>query len=316
MEENIKEIVEAQKLTGLSIARIDNSGTIYFNYGYANITTKTEVTENTVFEFASLTKPLVSLIAVKLCRAFRIPLKTEISRLVKEYSIYPEITIENILSHSTGFPNWPADSRRTKLQFTPGSAFSYSGFAFSLLEKIFIKLSGKSSEELLQTLICRPLGLKNTSLIYREKFEREMALGTKMGRPMSKWKPESPALAGSLHSTVKDYSLILRDLLSPEPLIFSESIKEKLFANYQSVSQGLYWGLGWGIEETEGCKYYWHWGDNEVFQSFFWSAPFERKALLMVTNCENGNRSWDKLTRLLLKRELKALDWLQKWYYM
>ena len=325
----ISSIAEKQKLTGLSLAQIDNSSIKYSNFGLSDIINQTHVTENIIFEFASLTKPIVSIIAVKVFQAYQIPLKTKISDLVSEYKIYPDITLLDILSHSTGFPNWPSDSHNGESYFTPGSRFSYSGFGFNLLEKIFIKLSGKNSEQLLQSLVCKPLSLKNTSLIFEESKKSQTAIGSKNGRPMSKWKPNSPSLAGSLHSSVFDYATIIQDIFSTSPVLFNEITRKQLFQKHQNVNcdfsnniswpnknikqfKDIFWGLGWGIESAGDFDFYWHWGDNDIFQSFFWIDPKERKGLLLVTNCENGNKTWEVLTKAILKKDLKSIEWLKQ----
>jgi CubicO group peptidase (beta-lactamase class C family) len=328
ISDTLSKLAEKNKLTGLSIGQLDDTIIKYYNYGLSNVINKTHVTENTIFEFASLTKPIVSIIAIKVFQAFKIPLLTNISDIVPDYSAYPNVSLLNILSHSTGFPNWPSELHKAESHFTPGSRFSYSGFGYNLLENIFIELTGKSSEQLLQTLICKPLSLLNTSLVFQESKNSQTATGTKYGHSRRKWKPATPSIAGSLHSSVHDYTTIIQDIFSSNPVVFNEITQNQLFHEIHNVNcdfsneaiwpeenftlyDDVYWGLGWGIEKAGDSKYYWHWGDNEVFQSFFWIDPIEKEAIVLVTNCENGNKSWEEITQIILDKELKSITWLK-----
>ena len=328
LEKSLFKIVQNQSLTGLSVAQINGSVRNYVNYGSTKNKWQSPITEHTIFEFASLTKPIVSIIAVKIFHSCGIPLQTRISDLLPEYQIYSEVTLLHLLTHSAGFPNWPDEEHKKNICFKPGSRFSYSGFGFNLLERIFYKVSNKNSEELLNEIVCFPLSLKNTSFIFDKLKLTQIAIGTKHGRIKNKWKPNLPNLAGSLHSTVHDYSTIIQDMFSPNSVVFDEYTRTHLFHEYQNVNidfsnsdnwpnekyeifDNIFWGLGWGIEISDHSKYYWHWGDNEVFQSFFWINPKEREAIILATNCENGNKSWGLITQKILDRKLESIKWLE-----
>jgi tetratricopeptide (TPR) repeat protein len=54
------------------------------------------------------------------------------------------------------------------------------------------------------------------------------------------------------------------------------------------LSTDLFWGLGWGIEQTSTGKYLWHWGDNGTYKAFVTIDLHRRKAVVFFANSQNG----------------------------
>src|SRR6266513_1475987 len=125
------------------------------------------MTRDTIFDIASLTKPVGTTLAVlSLVERGAIKLDAPLGRYLKEFrgAPYAEITIRRILTHSAGFPAYPPNSAvaggfpgaaralaRIPLDYPPGSAFQYSDTGFILLAEVVRRVSG------------HPLGLRATS---------------------------------------------------------------------------------------------------------------------------------------------------------
>jgi CubicO group peptidase (beta-lactamase class C family) len=56
-----------------------------------------------------------------------------------------KITARIVLSHRSGFPNWPADDGSVSIYFTPGERFSYSGEGYVYLQRVVEQITGNST---------------------------------------------------------------------------------------------------------------------------------------------------------------------------
>ena len=119
---------------------------------------------NTIFNVASLTKPVTAIVALKLVSLG----KWNLDEPVYKYWTDPDIahdprnkklTTRIILSHQTGFPNWRwlSDSKKLNFQFDPGTQYQYSGEGFEYLKKALEKKFHKSLPQLANELIFQPL---------------------------------------------------------------------------------------------------------------------------------------------------------------
>jgi CubicO group peptidase (beta-lactamase class C family) len=140
------------------------------------------VTPETVFDLASLTKPLATAVALmRLVDQGKLTLTTTLGDLLPEEWLPPDkapLTIESLLAHRAGLPAWrpfyqevlqTPRSRRpgmlarlaaaTPLEHPPDTATLYSDLGFMLLQAVVETSSGASLDKFCQESIYRPLGL-------------------------------------------------------------------------------------------------------------------------------------------------------------
>lgn len=161
-------------------------------YGWANLFTREKMTVKTVFDLASLTKPLATTLAVmKLLDDSRLSLTQSIGGLMPGLANTPkaDITIEMLLRHISGYPahrayykvlhRLPRNERRKKieallcrepLQTPVGRTTVYSDLGFMLLAEIVQRLVEKNLDYWLRESIYAPLGL--TGLYFVRHFEK------------------------------------------------------------------------------------------------------------------------------------------------
>ncbi len=161
-----------------------------FNYGYAGEDqSNSPVDDETVFDLASLTKPLVtSLSVLALLEEEKLNIEEKVAKYFEKTS--PEsknITLLHLLTHSSGLPAHrpyyqklmaiPYAERMDtlirwilaeKLSFMPGAENLYSDLGFILLGKIIEKISGESLDEYWERKIIAPLGL-NKGLFFASR---------------------------------------------------------------------------------------------------------------------------------------------------
>lgn len=161
------------------------AGRILFNeiYGYSNIFTRHPVTHNTIFDLASLTKPLATTLAVfSLVRQGRIGLDQTLGDIIEQFQETPkaDIQIRHLLSHNSGLPAYqpyylkigPTDSSERNsmlkslliqecLESVIGTKTIYSDIGFMVLEWVIECVSGLSLDRYLYQEVYRPLNVHN-----------------------------------------------------------------------------------------------------------------------------------------------------------
>jgi CubicO group peptidase (beta-lactamase class C family) len=146
-------------------------------------------TPNTIYDLASLTKPLVTgLLCSTLIEAGELALDSSVAHYLGEFDRTDRqaITIRQLLTHTAGLPGWrplyilangepdrvASIIASTDLEYAPGTRVIYSDLGFIALGLLLERLTGKKIAELAQTEIFEPLKLKQTF------FNPEMAMQT------------------------------------------------------------------------------------------------------------------------------------------
>jgi CubicO group peptidase (beta-lactamase class C family) len=309
-------VLRAASVPGLSLAVVrDGEIALTRAYGVADERTGAPVTSATIFEAASLSKPVFAYGVLLLAREGKLDLDAPLTRYVENAPVSEDPRVERItarlvLSHATGFPNW-RPGRWTdapgplRIEFDPGTGFGYSGEGYEYLREAVERVAGESVESFLQERVLKPLGMLESSFVWRESYGLTAATGhDREGKPRSKWKPERANVAGSLHTTAADYARFLLAMLDPaEPALAASMMKE---AN--TIDPALGWGLGWGLEKTGSGDFFWHWGDNDTFQAFVMGSLEERSAVVVLTNSGNGLRACQAIVRAVLGNDHPALS--------
>jgi len=253
----------------------------------------TPIDENTVFEAASLSKPVVAYVTLKLVDAGLL----NVDRPLQEYIGLPElpdrrasrITTRMVLSHTTGLQNERMNGESLALAFDPGHRFSYSGEAFLLLQRALESIAGQSLDDLSRRLVFNPLGMTRTAFTWRNDFADNAAVGhgdfKTVRRPT---RPTAGRAPSSLHTTARDYALLVRAIMRREGLesgTFDEMLKPQV-----RVAPQVAWGLGWSLDTSDSLRAFWHWGDNSNsgFTAFVLIDPAKQKAVLYFANSSTG----------------------------
>lgn len=287
-----------ENIPGISIAIVDDSlVALSRSYGVRNVHSQTPVNEETVFEFASLSKPVFALAVLKLSEKGVI----DLDKPLLEYLDFRElsndersklITARMVLSHSTGLPNW-TDGNLEKLSFTPGEQFSYSGEGYFYLQKVLRELTGKPLQQIMEEEVFLPLEMTNSSFIWKKEFRGKTSAGhSSEGRYSRELRRSMLAVsASSLISSARDYSRFLTHIL--EQYKRDDPVVKRMVSPVTQVKDDgdwgrISWGLGWGIEETSEGNYIWHWGNNNEFRSLVIASLDKGIGLVYVANGASG----------------------------
>jgi CubicO group peptidase (beta-lactamase class C family) len=187
----------------MAIATVRGADVSVEGFGIRRVGTDGNVTGDTVFEAASLSKPVFASIVVQLTAEGVI----DLTRPLVSYLPLPNpaderaksITATHVLSHSSGWRNW-RNSRDVALtaDFPPGSKFSYSGEGYFFLQRVVEKLTGKGLPRLARERVFDPLGMKSSGFIWRPDLDSALASPhTNRGQPMDSFNARSgKAFAG------------------------------------------------------------------------------------------------------------------------
>lgn len=300
-EKNLPRIMQEAGVPGLAIAVIRDGKTYWKHpFGVTNAETKAPVTDETVFEAASLSKPVFAYAVLKLVEAGKLDLDTPLTKYLPAPYIENDerlnlITARLILTHTSGLPNIRRGGQPLTINFTPGERFSYSGEGFLYLQKAVERITDKPLEQIMKELVFEPLGMKDSSYLWQDRYAATHSYlhdadGNLSGRREFRTNPLSFA---SLHCTAGDYAVFVNAVLNKKGLkktTFDEMLRPqvKVDAAETDASKIVSWGLGWGLENTTLGKAIWHWGDNGDTKAFVVAYPEQKSGLIMFANSANG----------------------------
>lgn len=339
----IPEWLDASPVPGLALALVSNGKLVYEKaFGMASAAAKLAVTEQTIFQAASLSKPVVAMAALKVRDSGKLDLAKPLVSYVPglfENEAARAVTAAHVLSHSSGFPNWRFEvGQQLTPAFAPGERFQYSGEGFVALGRVLEELTGKSLEGLVQELVLQPLGMTSSSFVVNPALQPRMAQGhnrrgvgnerkiaatmldiaARWGKPMAEWRyadceranveaRQPPLPNWMLPNAAASLSTTVSDYAKFASAAMSRTA---WFETRTPIRAGLSWGLGWGLENAAGRKYAWHWGDNSGFKDFVILEPAAQWALVVFTNGDNGARVYERVVTRATGHEHPAFLWI------
>ncbi len=164
---------------------IAEKGVITYNhsFGLANERTKEKLTENSIFDLASVTKQFTAVGIVLLKEQGKLNYDDLISKYIPELSFYEGVTIKHLLQHTGGLPDYMKlleasfdmdkiatnddvikyfSQEKPKILFEPAEDWRYSNTGYALLASIIERVSGLKYGDFLSKFIFKPLEMKST----------------------------------------------------------------------------------------------------------------------------------------------------------
>ena len=260
---------------------------------------------DTVFQAASLGKPLFAYAVLKLVQQGRLDLDAPLAGYLPQgyqhqhrpfvdapgtgpadllaAPEWKQITARHVLTHTSGLPNWARGE--LNFAFAPGAAWRYSGEGFVLLQRVVEAITGQALETWMQGQVFQPLGMTSSSYRWSAALQGRLAPGTaSSGQPVPDFRFQQPLAAATLYTTAGDYARFVAALLSDQTLL-----RQTLEAPVQAhAALGLQWGLGWGVEQADAGLHIWHWGNNTGYRAFVMASVRSGDGVVMLSNSEDG----------------------------
>ncbi len=307
-------LMDKNDVVGLSVIVIrENEERIIKHFGYADLDSKKEISEQTVYKAASLGKPIFAYIVVALAQQEKIDLDKPLylytdEEVVVNDSRSKEITARMVLSHTTGLPNL-GKNVSPHFSFEPGSDFKYSGYGYQYLQDVIEKITQKSLNELALELVFEPLSMVTSSYYWQKDYDG--VLSSSYGDNLDKYTVNQEDQAGhaawSLYTTPEDYSKFVTHIMRSS--IESESIASQLLSPTIDVSKNLMWGLGWGIQGTSPHESFWHWGSKAGYKHYVVAYPIEKVAVIVMTNSRKSFKIVDDIMAESIGGNYPSYDW-------
>jgi len=256
-----------------------------------------------IFQAASLTKPVIAFVALKLVRDGKLDPSAPVSRYLpngyahhqhpfggvnaNEVDLVPASTLARIpvatlLNHSSGLPNWTSGALAP--EFEPGKRWQYSGEGYVLLQAVISAVTKQDIESCVSTYVFAPLGMRDSRLHLTEDIHERLVNGTSWIGRSRQLDFKEPNAAASLYTTAADYAKLISALLADTALL-SLTLAKPITTDSKL---GLAWGYGWGIETAAGGPYLWHWGNNPGFRAFAMVSASSGNGFVLFTNSERG----------------------------
>lgn len=283
------------------------------------------VDAQTVFEAASLTKPLVAFIALQLVDEGRLDLHRPLVDICGEY--VPEdprshrITAFHVLTHTSGLPNIVRSDAPLRTYFTPGERFSYGSSAFAWLQRAMEAVSGTSLEALARRRVFEPLGMLRSSLHWQDRFADNHAQGCELdGTPALKRRLTEAQASWSLLTTASDYIAFVQAALAGRglsdtshmawfvPRVNTRQVEVEDLRGEFPIDPAVGWGLGWGIEIEQGCGF--HWGNSPGFRAVVLANRETQDAVVWFANAARGLRLAHTVVPLTVPGDHPCIKWL------
>ncbi|MHB1935228.1 MAG: serine hydrolase [Acidobacteriaceae bacterium] len=272
--------IQAHKVPGAVIV-IGHDGKVVFHKAYGERSlepTRAPMTEDTIFDMASLTKVIATTTAaMQLYQQGRFRLNDPLSKYLPEFAANGkrDITIRQIMTHYSGLPpdldltaSWSGKQTAYDMAFAvkperpPGVGFRYSDINFIMMGALVEKLSGMTLDAYTEKYVFAPMGMDHTRFLPPESWRSDIAptqydenhhmlLGD-VHDPTSRRMGGVAGHAG-LFSTASDLSIFaqnLLDLLAGRPSKFplNRLTAEKMTTPQQPATGVALRGLGWDIE--------------------------------------------------------------------
>lgn len=312
----------ALHVPGLSIAVIHNGKIDWArSYGIAR-PDGAPVTPDTLFQAASISKPVTALTAMRLAQDHAVDLDIDVDAYLKGWTPPRDadaagrsVTLRELLTHTAGvnvdgFRGYaqggpiptldqivrgapPANSEPFAVTTAPRALWRYSGAGYVTIRKALEDATGQPFGELAQRLVLEPAGMSRSR--FAQPLPDAEAKGAAWpyggdGQPLKEGAHVYPELApDGLWTTPTDLARLVIQVqqslnAGSDALVKPETMREMMQPG------GLAgWGIGWALGGTAAHPYFWHSGSNAGFKSMLF-AYGEGEGVVVMTNSDRGEK--------------------------
>jgi CubicO group peptidase (beta-lactamase class C family) len=285
IDDCVRAAMAKHTVPGASLALIVNQRIAHLrHYGVEDVDTGTKVDSHTVFEAASLSKPVFSQMVMGFVESGRLSLDAPLSNTLPLDGLddprAAQITARMVLTHTSGLPNWRSENEdgALNLAFDPGTGFRYSGEGYEYLARVLQQLESADSpglERWFQRRIARLAGLTHSQFVMTPKLAAMRAQPHDAGKkiPFETGAPGVFGAAYALHTTAKDYAKWMISIMRRKGPLDRDTRDQWLSpqsvpipANHPERALGLSdWSLGFQVYELPFGRLHMHGGNNQGF---------------------------------------------------
>jgi CubicO group peptidase (beta-lactamase class C family) len=307
---SLAKLITEKKIPALGIAYIDD-GKVVLAHVYGQLKAGAPAPQNALFNVASITKTITTMVTLRLVNAGQWNLKEPLCHYWTDPDVADDprskrLTTWHVLTHQTGFPNWRwmTASKKLAFEFEPGDKFQYSGEGMEYLRRALEHKFHRSLEQLADSLIFRPLQMNDTHLLWREDMLDRFAVAhNEKGEALEIVRNTEPSAADQLKTTVADYSKFMIWVMKGAGL--SKDLFRQMTGPQSKIKEGKYMGLGFAVyPKLPGAIYgLSHSGQDPGVNTIAFFLPEKGRGLLIFTNSDNGPQVYTDLVKSFLKEQ-------------
>jgi CubicO group peptidase (beta-lactamase class C family) len=313
--------MEYYHVPGVSIAIIDNGKVVWAGgFGVKQAGTTDSVKTWTLFQAASISKPIAASAALHLVGVEKLSLDQDVNSYLKSWKVLKnsftareKVTLRRILSHSAGltvhgFPGYssgvsiptlqqilggekPANTPAIIVDTVPGSQFRYSGGGFSVLQQLLIDMANESFPLIMKRLVLEPAGMPLSTFEQPlpDPRRQEAASGHDGGGVVLKgnWHTYPEMAAAGLWTTPTElakWALNITDAWNGH----TDKLLSRSMATQMLTLQKPPFGLGISLTGTDKAIAFSHGGSNEGLMAMLVMYPAVGKGAVVMTNANQG----------------------------
>lgn len=281
-------------------------------YGLANVASGEQVTPDTRFYIASMSKMVTATSVLMLVDEGRLSLDDRIGAVLSDLPrAWQAVTVRQLLSHTSGIPGFtdfedefPCPTTKKipdyvmgdvldevaclPLAFTPGSDFLYSETNYHLLAMIVATVSSAPFEEVIRRRVLSPLGMVSTDFLKPVGKPDHRAIGYSRQIDGRRNIPDLvPAVEVGLVSTVADLARFHRALRSDQ--LVTRASREAMWTA-AGIGKARY-GLGFGLRDIDGRRQIGHTGGGPAAATSLAYFPDHDLTIILLGNAEQAPQS-------------------------
>lgn len=311
------------RISAVGVALIAE-GRVVLERGYGEQSAGVAASPATLFNLASLTKPVTAEVLLRLVAAGQLSLDEPMASRWVDPDVASDarhqlLTPRIALSHQTGLPNWRGNSPGGKLAFafTPGSAYGYSGEGYEYAARFAERKLGRGFEDLAQEKLFAPLRMTSTSFSSREWMQGRLAVPLdadgRWGEPQVESAGQWNA-ANNLITTAGDYARFVASVMRGEGLTRRLATERRRPVSgpqpawtcevvpVTACPKSLKVALGWRRLEFAGGPVFMHTGSNgrpggERTLAYF--DPGRRRGVVVLTSGTEGGRLYRDIAAIM-----------------
>ncbi|ULQ53855.1 serine hydrolase [Flavihumibacter fluvii] len=302
LEELLGSYARQEKFNGSVLVAINGEVLLDKGYGWQDIVAATANTPQTQYQVGSVTKQFTTAVIMKLQEQGKLKVTDKLSKYFPDYPKGDSITIEQLMTHTSGIYNYTNDENFMKnevtkphnqdeiialfknkpLDFSPGKNWSYSNSGYCLLGYIIEKVTGKPYEKNVREIIFQPTEMSSSGFDFTHLNGASKATGYL--QYSGKTSPLAPIVdssvsfsAGAIYSTTNDLYKWTKAVMA-QKIIRPESWKSSLTPKLHN------YGYGWAVDSLEGQLSFQHGGGIHGFNSNLVILPDQKISIVLLSN--------------------------------
>jgi CubicO group peptidase (beta-lactamase class C family) len=320
--EAITAAIERHQVPGVSIAVVNDYRIDWADgFGVVAAGGSKPVTSTTMFQAASISKPVAALAALRTVELGKLQLDEDVNPRLTSWHIPPSpltagrpITLRRLLSHTAGlnvhgFPGYgvdesvptlvqvlagapPANTAPIKVEVKPGYMFRYSGGGYSIAQLLLTEVTGVPFADYMRQQVLEPLHMTHST--YQQPLPEMLADQAATGhrakaQPIAgNWHVYPEMAAAGLWTTPSDLAQVVIDVASTAAGRKGKLLSPGMIAEMLTVQKGTY-GLGFALKGEARSQSFSHGGSNEGFRCLLVGFIATGQGAVIMTNSDTGS---------------------------